>query len=83
MAGPIVLRAAARRAVRLNAVPGLRATVTALPGQQPPRVRLTVGPFTFTVEPDEALKLADRLVDAVEVIRKHRNVNRNSERNNR
>lgn len=59
--------------MRLNAVPGLRATVTALPGQQPPRVRLTAGPFTFSVDPDEALKLADRLVDAVETIRNHPN----------
>lgn len=59
--------------MRLNALPALRATVTALPGQQPRRVRLTAGPFTFTVEPDEALKLADRLVDAVEMIRSHPN----------
>jgi hypothetical protein len=59
--------------MRLNAVPGLRATVTPLPGQQPPRVRLTAGPFTFTVDPDEALALADRLVDAVEAIRQHPN----------
>lgn len=59
--------------MRLNALPGLRATVTALPGQQPPRVRLTAGPFTFTLDPAEALALADRLVDAVEAIRNHRN----------
>lgn len=52
--------------MRLNAVPGLRATVTALPGQQPPRIRLTAGPLTFTVDPEEALSLADRLADAVE-----------------
>jgi hypothetical protein len=44
-------------------VPGLRANVTALPGQQPPRIRLSASPFTFTVDPDEALTLADRLVD--------------------
>ncbi|ETB31483.1 hypothetical protein O971_05910 [Mycobacterium avium subsp. hominissuis 10-4249] len=36
-------------------------------------MRLTAGPFTFTVDPDEALKLADRLVDAVETIRNHPN----------
>ena len=51
--------------MRLNAVSGLRATVTALPGHQPPRIRLAAGPFTFTVDPDEALALADRLVDTV------------------
>lgn len=50
-------------------MPGLRATVAALPGQQPPRIRLTAGPFTFTVDSEEALALADRLVDAVERIR--------------
>ncbi|WP_145013226.1 hypothetical protein [Mycobacterium marseillense] len=59
--------------MRLNAAPGLIATVTALPGQQPPRVRLTAGPFTFTVDADEALTLADRLVDAVETIRNQPN----------
>lgn len=59
--------------MRLNAAPGLRATVTALPGHQPPRVRLTAGPFTFTLDPDEALALAGRLVDAVETIRNHPN----------
>jgi hypothetical protein len=57
--------------MRLNALPGLRATVAALPGHQPPRIRLTAGPFTFTVDPDEAIALADRLVDAVEAIRQH------------
>jgi hypothetical protein len=61
--------------VRLNAVPGLRATVTALPGQQPPRIRLTAGSFAFTVDPEEALALADRLVDAVERIRATPNPN--------
>lgn len=60
--------------MRLNAVPGLRATVTAFPGHQPPRIRLTLGgTFAFTVDPDEALALADRLVDCVEAIRNHPN----------
>lgn len=59
--------------MRLNALPGVRATVTPLPGQQPPRVHLTLGPFVFGLEPDEALALADRLVDAVETIRNHAN----------
>lgn len=54
-------------------MPGLRVTVTALPGQQPPRIRLTAGSFTFTLDPTEALALADRLVDAVEAIRRHPN----------
>lgn len=59
--------------MRLNAVSGLRGTVTAQPGYRPPRIRLTAGPFTFTLDLDEALALADRLVDAVEAIRRHPN----------
>ena len=33
------------------------------PATKPPRTRLTAGPFTFTVDPDEALTLADRFGD--------------------
>lgn len=49
--------------MRVNAVPVLRVTVAALTGHQPLCTRLTAGPFTFTVDADEALTLADRLVD--------------------
>lgn len=42
--------------VRLNVLPGLRATVAPLPGHQPPRIRLIAGPFAFTVDPDETAR---------------------------
>lgn len=58
--------------MRLNGVPGLRATAAALPGHHPPRVRLAAGPFVFSLDPEEALALADQLVDAVDTIRHHR-----------
>ncbi|MEZ0352388.1 hypothetical protein [Mycobacterium sp. pR1184] len=58
--------------MRLNALPGVRATVAPLPGQARP-IRLTLGPFVFGLEQTEALELADRLVDAVEAIRNHPN----------
>jgi hypothetical protein len=57
--------------VRLNAVAGLRAKAAALPGHQPPRVRLAAGPFTFTLDPPETLAPAGELADAVEAIRRH------------
>lgn len=59
--------------MRLIGAGGLHATVTALPGYQPPRIRLTAGPFVFFVDLDEAVSISDRLIDAVEAIRTHAN----------
>ena len=56
--------------MRLNPQPDVRVTVAALPALSPPRIRLTVGPLiVLTFHPDEALVLADRIVDCVEELR--------------
>lgn len=44
------------------------------------RVQLTIGAMAFTVDPDEALALADRLVDAVEPISQHAQPNPREDR---
>lgn len=58
--------------MRFNGASGWGATVRPR-HHNPPRVELTLGPLIFTLLPDEALALSDRLVDSVEAIRKHPN----------
>lgn len=58
--------------MRLHGASGLRVSVTPR-RHNPPVVEVALGPLTFSMPPDEALKLADRLVDAVERIRQHPN----------
>jgi hypothetical protein len=54
--------------MKLNAIPGQRASVVAFPGHQPPRLRLTIGGLCWTLDADEALELSNALTDAAERI---------------
>ncbi|BCO41339.1 hypothetical protein MINTM001_24780 [Mycobacterium paraintracellulare] len=56
--------------MRFNGMSGLAAHAKRLGD----RVQLTIGHMAFTLDPDEAIKLADRLVDCTEATR-HRQEN--------